>query len=210
MLNAVGQPVEMPAAGAGGADPVEAGRTLRALREAHGLSQSELARRSATPRTHLIAVEQGRHEPSLNLLTRLAGALGCEVRDLIWSLVGEPFADAAASLAVRLRLRRERLGLTAAELAARAATTRATISQIEGGVNANPSLGLLARLAAALQCCPSELVPPLPHRGQPGRHGARGRSAGAAKGESRRADAGRGAPAASTANGRPRSANQRA
>lgn len=123
------------------------------------MSQAELARRSGTPRTYLIALEQGQHEPSLVLLERLAAALGYPWRTFIWYLAGEPYADPAASLAARVRWRRERLGLRPAELAARAGTTRATISQIERGVNANPGLGLLMRLASALQCCPSELVP---------------------------------------------------
>lgn len=140
-------------------DPQWVGRTLRALREANGLSQSELARRTGSPRTYLIAIEQGKHEPSLEVLRRIAIACGRPLRDLIWYLAGEPFADPDAPLAARVRLRRERLGLRAADLARRAGTTRATISQIERGVNANPSLRLLTQLAAALHCCPSELAP---------------------------------------------------
>ena len=154
------------AVGAVGVDLVWVGQTLRDLRERRGTSQSELARRTGSPRTYLIALEQGRHEPSVDLLGRIATALGYELRDVLWALAGEPYADPAASLATRVRLRRERLGLRPAELASHAGTTRATISQIESGVNANPGLGLLARLAAALQCCPSELAPepaaPLP------------------------------------------------
>ena len=142
-----------------GVDLSWAGQTLRALREGRGMSQSELARRTGSPRTYLIALEQGKHEPSLDLLGRIATALGYPVREVLWALAGEPYADPAASLAARVRLRRERLGLRPAELAARAGTTRATVSQIEGGINANPGLGLLVRLAAALQCCPSELAP---------------------------------------------------
>jgi transcriptional regulator with XRE-family HTH domain len=142
-----------------GVDLVWLGRQVRALREARGVSQVELARRTGSPRTYLIALEQGRHEPALEVIGRIAAALQYEARLFVWYLAGEPFADPAAPLAARVRLRRERLGLRPAELAARAGTTRATISQIERGVNANPSLGLLVRLAAALQCCPSELVP---------------------------------------------------
>ena len=147
---------------AAGIDLAWVGQRLRALRETHGVSQSELARRTLSPRTYLIALEQGKHEPSLELLGRIAEALGVPLRDLLWQLAGEPYADPAAPLAARVRLRRERLGLRAVDLAARAGTTRATISQIERGVNANPGLGLLTRLAAALECCPSELAPPGP------------------------------------------------
>lgn len=136
------------------------GGVLRRLREAHGVSQAELARRTGAARTYLVALELGRHEPSIELLRRIAAALETPTAALVWFLAGEPFADPAAPLAARVRLRRERLGLTAAELAARAGTTRATISQIESGVNANCGIQLLARLAAALRCCPSELAPP--------------------------------------------------
>jgi transcriptional regulator with XRE-family HTH domain len=156
------------AAPARGADLGWAGRRLRELREARGVSQSELARRTGSPRTYVIAIEQGKHEPSLELLGRIAAALGYDLRDVLWALVGEPFADPGAPLAARVRLRRERLGLRAAELAERAGTTRATISQIESGTNANPGLGLLARLAAALHCCPSELAPPRAASATPG------------------------------------------
>lgn len=149
-------------AGAAGADLAWVGRGLRELREGRQMSQSELARRTGSPRTYVIALEQGRHEPSLEVLGRIATALDYRLRDVLWYLVGEPFADPAASLATRVRLRRERLGLRAADLAVRAGTTRATISQIEGGANANPGLALLTRLAAALQCCPSELAPEPP------------------------------------------------
>ena len=149
----------MTVSGSAGSDLVWAGQQLRQARETQGVSQAELARRTGSPRTYLIALEQGRHEPTLGLLGRIAAALRVPLRDLLWGLAGEPFADPAAPLAARLRLRRERLGLRAADLAARAGTTRATISQIERGVNANPGLGLLARLAAALACCPSELAP---------------------------------------------------
>lgn len=145
-----------------GVDLEWVGRTLRSLREARGVSQAELARRTASPRTYVISLEQGQHEPSLDVLRRIALALGYRLRDVLWYLAGEPFADPAAPLAARVRLRRERLGLRPADLAARAGTTRATISQIEHGANANPGLGLLSRLAAALQCCPSELTPEPP------------------------------------------------
>lgn len=139
-----------------------AGAQLRALRLGRGVSQAELARRTATARTHLVALEQGQHEPSLELLGRIATALSYPLPALLWYLAGEAYADPAAPLAARVRLRRERLGLSAATLAARAGTTRATISQIETGVNANPGLRLLARLARSLECCPSELAPSPP------------------------------------------------
>jgi putative transcriptional regulator len=157
------------AGGAGEFDRRQVGRRLRALRQRQGLSQAELARRTGTSRTYIVALEQGQHEPTVELLARIAAALDASLRDVIWQLVGEPFADPAAPLAARVRLRRQRLGLRAAELAARCGTTRATVSQIERGVNANPGLGLLVRLAAALACCPSELAA-APRRRTAGAH----------------------------------------
>ncbi len=140
------------------------GTRLRVARQARGVSQAELARRCGAARTYVVAVERGHHEPSLDLLRRFAAALGCPVRELVWQLAGQPFADPQAPLSARVRLRREALGLSAAQVAIGAGTTRATVSQIETGVNANPGIYLLARLAHALGCCPSELAP----QGPPG------------------------------------------
>ena len=142
------------------AEHVTLGEGLRRLRRARAVSQSELARRTGAARTYLVALEQGQHEPSLELLRRFASALGYTLPEALRALAGEPFTDPAAPLAERVRRRRERLGLSAAQVAVRAQTTRATISQIETGVNANPGMALLGRLARALHCCPSELAPP--------------------------------------------------
>ena len=81
-----------------GIDVSWVGRTLRGLREARGMSQSELARRAGSPRTYLIALEQGKHEPTLDLLGRISAALGYPLREVLWSLAGEPYADPAAPL----------------------------------------------------------------------------------------------------------------
>jgi transcriptional regulator with XRE-family HTH domain len=152
---------------AGAAAVAALGARLRAVRQRRGVSQSELARRSGAARTYVVAVELGRHEPSLDLLRRFAAALRLPLDELIHELAGEPFAAPSAPLAARVRLRRERLGLSAAQVALRAGSTRATVSQIETGVNANPGLSLLARLARALHCCPSELAPAAaPHDGR--------------------------------------------
>src|SRR5919202_4605200 len=105
---------------AAGVDLVWAGRQLRTLRDAQGVSQAELARRTGSPRTYLIALEQGKHEPALDLLARIAAALDYRLRDLLWHLAGEPFADPAAPLAVRVRLPRGRRGRPPGGPAARA------------------------------------------------------------------------------------------
>ncbi len=52
------------------------GTTLQELRQAAGMSQTELARRSETPIDTLRKWEQGRTLPSIDAASRLAKALG--------------------------------------------------------------------------------------------------------------------------------------
>ncbi|MBN1653778.1 MAG: helix-turn-helix transcriptional regulator [Deltaproteobacteria bacterium] len=49
---------------------------LKSLRQAAGLTQAELARRTGIHRPNIARVEAGRHTPSLETLTRLAAAIG--------------------------------------------------------------------------------------------------------------------------------------
>ncbi len=60
------------------------GRILRA-REARGVSRSELARRMETSRVQVWRVEQGRLDPSVDTIHRIADALDV---DLCWLLDG--------------------------------------------------------------------------------------------------------------------------
>ena len=53
---------------------------------------------------------------------------------------------------------RERSGLTQIELAEKAKTTQATISNLETGKSRRIELDLLDRLAKALRCKPSDLI----------------------------------------------------
>lgn len=59
-----------------------------------------------------------------------------------------------------MRLKRLRLarGLTQVTLAKQAKVTQGFIAQLEGGVEKDPSLSTLRRLAKALKCTISELV----------------------------------------------------
>jgi DNA-binding XRE family transcriptional regulator len=52
---------------------------IRALREAKGLSQRELAERVGTTQSAIARLEAGRVSPSLPTLDRVAAALGAEV-----------------------------------------------------------------------------------------------------------------------------------
>jgi transcriptional regulator with XRE-family HTH domain len=59
----------------------------------------------------------------------------------------------------RLRERRERALLTQRELAEQANISRAALAAIESG-QSDPRPGTIRRLAAALNCDPSDLMPP--------------------------------------------------
>ena len=59
------------------------GKRLRALREAAGKSQGDLAGRAGLSRTYLNQLEAGRRDPSLSTLTRLARALSVKLEALI-------------------------------------------------------------------------------------------------------------------------------
>jgi len=57
-------------------DGARLGARLRELRQAAGLTQAELARRTGIHRPNIARVEAGRHTPSLETLARLAAAIG--------------------------------------------------------------------------------------------------------------------------------------
>lgn len=52
---------------------------LRDLREATGLTQAELARRVGVTRQTLIAIEQGKYSPTLELAFQLARQFGVDI-----------------------------------------------------------------------------------------------------------------------------------
>ena len=56
--------------------PTNVQNTIRAVREAPGITQAELARRVGVTRQTLIAIEQGRYSPTLELAFLLARAFG--------------------------------------------------------------------------------------------------------------------------------------
>lgn len=70
-----------------------------------------------------------------------------------------PLADLASHLGANLRALREARRLTQAQFAALAALPRSTVAQIETGTG-NPTLGVLTRIAAALQLSLEELLSP--------------------------------------------------
>ena len=62
--------------------PTRVTNSIRALREASGLTQAELGRRVGVTRQTLIAIEQGRYSPSLELAFQLARELEAPLEQL--------------------------------------------------------------------------------------------------------------------------------
>ncbi|MFK4834709.1 helix-turn-helix transcriptional regulator [Microbacterium sp. ZW T2_14] len=62
--------------------PTRVTNSIRAVREAAGITQAELARRVGVTRQTLIAIEQGRYSPTLELAFQLSRAFGVSLDDL--------------------------------------------------------------------------------------------------------------------------------
>jgi putative transcriptional regulator len=63
--------------------PTQVTNTIRALRFAHGeMTQAELAERIGVTRQTLIAIEQGRYSPSLEMAFRIARVFGAPLDDV--------------------------------------------------------------------------------------------------------------------------------
>ena len=62
--------------------PTKVTNSIRVLREAAGLTQVELARRIGVTRQTLIAIEQGRYSPTLELAFQIALIFGVGLDDV--------------------------------------------------------------------------------------------------------------------------------
>jgi transcriptional regulator with XRE-family HTH domain len=62
---------------------MKVGHRITALRERRGLSQAALAERAGISRMHLSRVGADTVSPTLDMLERIAKALGVHVRDLL-------------------------------------------------------------------------------------------------------------------------------
>jgi len=60
-------------------EQLEVARRVRALREKRGLTQGQLAERAGTGQAAIARIESGRTVPKLDLLSRIAGALGARL-----------------------------------------------------------------------------------------------------------------------------------
>ena len=64
--------------------PKRLGRVLKTLREEKGLTQVDLANKAKVGRTYIVKLETGdKKNPSLDILKKLAKALGVPVTDLL-------------------------------------------------------------------------------------------------------------------------------
>ena len=63
--------------------PVALGQKVRALRQARGLTQEQLAHDVGIDLTYLGGIERGRRNPSLRVIVRMAQALGVTPPELL-------------------------------------------------------------------------------------------------------------------------------
>src|SRR5208283_122165 len=71
---------------------MELGKRLRSLREAKGLSQGDIERRSGLLRSYISRVEGGYTAPSLSTLEKFAKALEIQPYQLLFNDEGKPSA----------------------------------------------------------------------------------------------------------------------
>lgn len=64
------------------ARPTKVTNSIRARREAEGLTQAALARHIGVTRQTLIAIEQGKYSPTLELAFQIARTLGAGLDDV--------------------------------------------------------------------------------------------------------------------------------
>jgi len=62
--------------------PTRVTNSIRAIREATGLTQAELAKRIGVTRQTLIAIEQGKYSPSLELAFQIARVFAVGLDDI--------------------------------------------------------------------------------------------------------------------------------
>jgi putative transcriptional regulator len=70
--------------------PTKVTNSIRTLREQAGLTQAELARRVGVTRQTLIAIEQGRYSPTLELAFQISRVFGVVLDDVFQYPDGDP------------------------------------------------------------------------------------------------------------------------
>lgn len=59
------------------------GQNIKRIREGRGMSQGDISRKLDMDRGYISSVENGRKNPTIETLDKIAGALGISVHDLI-------------------------------------------------------------------------------------------------------------------------------
>jgi len=119
------------------------GEKIRFIRKGRSMSIEELSELSGISKERIQAIEEGTEEPDLETLDRLAEALSVTVRYFL-----EKATD-SLSIGERVRLEREKQGLTGVALADKVGVTPAMVSQIEND-QSEPSLDTLESVAKVL------------------------------------------------------------
>ncbi|MHB0886212.1 MAG: helix-turn-helix domain-containing protein [Bacillota bacterium] len=135
---------------------IEIGQTLRRLREEHGYTLSELAKRTELSISYLSEIERNHKTPSVRAIDRLASALGVSKS----AIIPQEAVDQGLSLGDKLRLQREEHQLTLNELALRAGISASHLSDIERG-QSDPSVDTLRNLARVLELPVSLILSPV-------------------------------------------------
>ncbi|GMV83628.1 MAG: hypothetical protein AMXMBFR7_48120 [Planctomycetota bacterium] len=92
------------------------GRRVRELRVGQGMKQADLARRAAFSISYMTRLENGDTEPGLELVLRIAEALGVAAHELIQETSGDAWPQMEAQARLRLEAilkRRDRDALAA-------------------------------------------------------------------------------------------------
>lgn len=134
-----------------GARGIGPGDKLRIAREDRGMTLREVASAAGISSTYLSEIERGNVQPAVSVLKKLARVLHMPLSALM-----SP-AERKGFLGEKLKRLREKLGMTQAEVSARAGVSAALIGQIELG-RVSPSLKTVNKIASALGVSPCYLV----------------------------------------------------
>lgn len=121
------------------------GRKIRELRDERGYSLQDLAQKAGVSVSYLSEIERGTKKPSLKTLEKIATALNISREQLV-----ETDLTRGPVLGHRLRLLRERLGISLSQFAAQVGISPSYLSEIERG-NVYPAVDTVKKLAEALR-----------------------------------------------------------
>jgi transcriptional regulator with XRE-family HTH domain len=114
--------------GAAGAPPSMDGEAFRILRQQRDLTLQDIAERSGLSRSYLSEIENGKKQPSVKALEAIAAALNVSLEVLL-----PEEKEAEIGLGERLRLAREREGMSLTEVAEAAGISPGYLGEIERG-----------------------------------------------------------------------------